>query len=65
MAEQVRSYGEDPNKLKHQYLITVRNDFQNAVGQYARANHLSIASVYRMGAKRLLKEAGYTIRDEW
>lgn len=65
MGEQIRSYGQDPNKLKHQYLMVVRKDFEREVQKFARDRNISLASVYRMGAKKLLQENGYFVKDEW
>lgn len=65
MSETLRSYNEDLNKLSHIFPITERRELGLALAKLAREKKLSKASIYRLGAKKMLRENGYEVNEEW
>lgn len=65
MSETLRSYNDDLDRLSHIFPITERRDLGLALAKLAREKNLSKAAIYRLGAKRMLRENGYEVNEEW
>lgn len=54
-----RSYGDNLANFRVQTSLTLDRKLYEAIGAYATKHHVSMASVFREGAKRILNENNY------